>query len=666
MHITIDQTTVASDATLIVANGVTLTVANGEGVDLTVTGTLTNSGTITCNSGSTVLYNGGNQTVLPLDYHELSFTGSTDGSTKTFADGTTKVGTQISLTDNITLTGSSKDNVTVQVTTPYNWDGTSGNESATVSRVFYVDANGKAVNIENMTIRGGDISSIEAAYGGSIILYQGNLNISRCLITGSKADSGGGLQLAGSGTLTLDESTVQYCTTSVGQYGGGIRLGGGSNAILTLTNSTVAHNHSDNFGGGVSSGASTTVNIINCTISDNTSNGNGGGISSAAVLNLVSSTVANNHANNDNDGTQKGGGLFVNAGTPTVKNTILTDNYWGSETTTGDDYYYKTGALTDNGYNIVKYQGGGVPTGAGKTFTAATDYIYTGSGNDWTHDSGNVSGTIDLASTLADNGGPTETLAITSSKSIAVGNGNTDATTDQRGATRKSPPTIGAYEYVADYRTKGAGDWSTLTNWEVSSGFSTWEGAGTYPDDDNFTSITVQHNMNVDANVAIDRTSVEAVTLTINSEKTLTVADNTDTDLTIEGNLSNAGTLNCTEGSTVVFSGSTDSTLTSNGTTIFKTLTLNKTASPTALNIAGSADVKVETGLTVTNGTMNLSGWTGNLLQGGALSIDTDGRWIKHGSNDNYIQFYGNACTLNDASNPGPQDLGFIRVEELP
>ena len=51
---------------------------------------------------------------------------------------------------------------------------------------------------------------------------------------------------------------------------------------------------------------------------------------------------------------------------------------------------------------------------------------------------------------LADNGGPTQTIALTASSTAALVNGvtGTGITTDQRGIARVSPPDIGAFEYT--------------------------------------------------------------------------------------------------------------------------------------------------------------------------------------------------------------------------
>ena len=110
--VTIDQTTINSGNTLDVQGGVTLAIDDGTGTDLTVTGTLTNSGTVVCAADSTVVYNGpADQTILALDYASLGISGT--GTTKTFQDGVTKVDTEIGITDTLTLTGNSADAVTV-------------------------------------------------------------------------------------------------------------------------------------------------------------------------------------------------------------------------------------------------------------------------------------------------------------------------------------------------------------------------------------------------------------------------------------------------------------------------------------------------------------------------------------------------------------------------
>ncbi len=153
--------------------------------------------------------------------------------------------------------------------------------------------------------------------------------------------------------------------------------------------------------------------------------------------------------------------------------------------------------------------------------------------------------------------------------------------------------------------------------------------------------------------------------LTIDSGVTLTIANGDGTDLTVQGNLNNSGTLTCADDSEVVFSGPLTSSLSGSGAWNFKSLTLNKDASDDILDINTGSDVTVATALTITRGSVDLSGWTHDLLLGGALDIGADGRWINHGNNAYCIRFYGNACTLNDQSSNGPQNPGHIRVDDL-
>src|SRR5262249_15243857 len=69
---TLSTTVSVNDIT--VANGETLTLASGGSIS--IFGTATNTATITPQSGSTVTYAGGSQTILPLNYFTLNTSGS--------------------------------------------------------------------------------------------------------------------------------------------------------------------------------------------------------------------------------------------------------------------------------------------------------------------------------------------------------------------------------------------------------------------------------------------------------------------------------------------------------------------------------------------------------------------------------------------------------------
>ena len=218
-----------------------LTVADGKKTDLTVTGELTESGSgeLVLASETTVLYNGGNQTIVAAGYSELQLANNTAGvsTTKTFSDGTTSIAKEISITDSITLTGSSADNVTVQVTKP--------GEGGIASRVFNIDAEEEIVTISNMTIKGGDISELgglTVSAGGSVYIAAGIVNLNSVTIAGSYGSYGGGIY--NGGTITITDSTI---SSNSAERGGGIYDAGN----LTIESSTIAVNSATSGGGGL-------------------------------------------------------------------------------------------------------------------------------------------------------------------------------------------------------------------------------------------------------------------------------------------------------------------------------------------------------------------------------------------------------------------------------
>ena len=298
------------------------------------------------------------------------------------------------------------------------------------------------------------------------------------LWTGS--GGGAGIRIDDGETITIDSCTIadnEMTTFSTGD-GGGIWLS--SSSSLTITNSTIEGNSTIKDGGGicVRSSAGSTCIITNCTITGNTSGDDGGGlyIAGLATVQVTNVTVAENSATGDGDG------LAINAaGSYDIKNSLLANN--GTE-----DFYLNTGSITDSGYNLVENSSG---------------YTWEGTG-DITGDQAS----LNLSSTLADNGGPTETLAL-SEGSVAINTipqsagGNTYngcPPCDQRiysrpdGSSESDNRDIGAYEYGASLLvelvsfTAEALEDSILLDWETASeidnaGFHLWRSEqedGTY------------------------------------------------------------------------------------------------------------------------------------------------------------------------------------------
>jgi hypothetical protein len=234
----------------------------------------------------------------------------------------------------------------------------------------------------------------------------GTLNLNDLTIADGLADTGGGIQSAG--TLTVINGTFSGNTDS-GDTGGGIY----STGTLTVTDSTFTGNNSNHGGdgGGIHNGGGT-LTVTNSTFSGNNATGeDGGGIADdSGTLTVTNSTFSGNTA-----ATNAGGDI---SGTANVKGTILAGGTAANPNCSG--------AITDSGYNISDDNSCG--------FSGTSSVIMPTSA-------------IGLDSTgLFDNGGPTETIALVSSTSPGSGPAIdqipvtvcTDAsgnplTTDQRG-----------------------------------------------------------------------------------------------------------------------------------------------------------------------------------------------------------------------------------------
>ena len=444
-----------------------------DGGIVTVSGETSGAGTVLFDFGGAFTYNGTcDQTVFSGNYITLNLSGT--DSTKTFADGTTKIGQEISVTDSMTFSGSSSDNVTVQVTVP----GTSA------WRVFNINASDETVNISNMTIKGGSIPTINN-FGGGIYVSSSILNLDAVILSGSTAYSGGGIYAASS-TITITKSAINgntatfggglYCTASIvtmadatidgNETSGGSNFGGGgiyctNSSTLMLTRCAVSNNSTALNGGGIyATNTTSTVTLANSTVFHNLSDLSGGGIYNKAALSIENCTIAENHSGNDGT-TIRGGGIYQVSGTLDVKNTIIANNYRGSGTGTGDDYYYVGGILTDNQYNVVENQ-----DGTSNQFGPTNNLLETDP--------------TGLATSLSYLGGFTEVVEVTSGNLTTANPGSTSETTDQRGYYRKSGTvyygdtptetttntiTRGAYQYYGVVaRSNAVDDWTSGSN----------------------------------------------------------------------------------------------------------------------------------------------------------------------------------------------------------
>lgn len=186
--------------------------------------------------------------------------------------------------------------------------------------------------------------------------------------------TGGGstvFRISPDSNVTLRALIIQHGNANNGILGGGIY---NVDATLTLTNSTLAHNSSGFFGGGIFTNPGTLT-----------------------TLTVTNSTFANNSAS------AQGGGIF-NDGTVTVTNTILAGNANGDVLNNG-------GTITDGGHNVVG--DGSLAGGPGDT---------TGSA---------------LLAPLGSYGGSTQTFALLPGSAALGGDATVCATAPVRGADQR-------------------------------------------------------------------------------------------------------------------------------------------------------------------------------------------------------------------------------------
>jgi len=259
------------------------------------------------------------------------------------------------------------------------------------------NATGGTTTITDSTFSGNFSSA-----GGGAIANQGSMSITGSTFSSNSAAHGGGA-IDNQGPLTITGSTF---SSNSAVYGGALHIGSG---MVTITNSTFYRNQTDATGG--YGGA---LYII------------------SGMVTITASTLSGNYAG------VAGGGIYA-TGSTTIGGTIIAGNSCGSNTgyaiCKNDQNCY--GVTSDNGYNLTDSNGDCGLTGSTDLVAIDPKFVTDAGGNP----------------VAADNGGPTQTVALQSGSpaidKIPSGNALCPAT-DQRGFTRPAGAgcDIGAYEYA--------------------------------------------------------------------------------------------------------------------------------------------------------------------------------------------------------------------------
>ncbi|MEO8353688.1 MAG: choice-of-anchor Q domain-containing protein, partial [Chthoniobacteraceae bacterium] len=285
-----------------------------------------------------------------------------------------------------------------------------------------------------------------ARAGGGIENNLGTLTLNNVAITGNAAGiNGGALHISGAATVSISGGSVT--NNAAGNEGGG--LWNSASGTLTVNAVTVGGNTATTGAGIFNDGAGGTITLTNSTVSTNIATGLGGGISSeGGGLVITNSTISANQSSSTG-----GGGIYILDGTADISNSTIAANVGNAGGTGGLEQ--AGGSVTLVSTLIADNLSGAAPSdifrGSG-TLNASSSLIEllpVGAINGT--DAQNQSGVDPVLGPLQNNGGPTQTHALTiGSPAVNKGSNPLGLPFDQRGIgftrTFGSQSDIGAYE----------------------------------------------------------------------------------------------------------------------------------------------------------------------------------------------------------------------------
>ena len=277
------------------------------------------------------------------------------------------------------------------------------------------------VNNQSVTIAqdpAGSPAELNGTGKGPVITTEGSalLTVNQLTITGGSAPFGGGIFMHG-GDATITDSTISGNTAT--NSGGGI----GNDSYFNLIDSTVSGNSAPGSGfiggsgAGIATDASGSDTIVRSTISGNTAGGVGSGAEGGGIVNvggsqiISNSTISGNTATGTNGG---GGGVSNEAGSVAITDSTISGNSATS---------YGAAIESVSGFNLaadILADAGGPPAVSechGRTpSTWITTWTMTAPAGCRPRTTASATpATIgSFLGPLQNNGGPTETIALSS------------------------------------------------------------------------------------------------------------------------------------------------------------------------------------------------------------------------------------------------------------
>ena len=307
------------------------------------------------------------------------------------------------------------------------------------------------------------------------ILSDGELTIINSIISDNESDSSGG-GISNRGILTILDSIFD----SNGIIGQGYLGGGIYNSGALVISDTIFSNNFAIRGGGAIYNAGSLV-VTNSTFSGNTAPSAHSGLGNGGAIYAYKEPIVISNSTFFGNSAQYGGGIYLNRVTLALTNSTFSDN---TATKNGGGLLLVGSGILDYSNNIITNSSGGdCYLGDGTIGTNSRNFVGDGTCNPDPTLIGDL-----LLGPLADNGGPTQTMAL-GLGSLAIDKGDSAAcpATDQRGVARPQGDgcDIGAYEVVSLFPgafgkvspSDGAtGQSSSLTlSWASSSGADTYE-----------------------------------------------------------------------------------------------------------------------------------------------------------------------------------------------